>query len=112
MHTTYSGHETNRMDNPGKRAQDTNRRQKKYMQKSKKMAKTGCTQIFANVFQFLSDHKIPIVLLIAKYGKNLACDVGMKKIIDVNKEIYIHLNLRNGYLVTVNQFVMTTTECL
>jgi len=33
VHTTYSGHETNRMDNPGKRAQDTDRRQKNICRK-------------------------------------------------------------------------------
>ena len=52
---------------------------KNICRKVKRWQKRGCTQIFANVFQFLSDHKIPIVLPIAKYGKNLACDVGMKK---------------------------------
>ena len=79
MHATYSGHETNRIDNPGKRAQDTDRRQKKYIQKSKKMAKTGVHPNLCECFSVPSDHKIPIVLLIVKYGKNLACDVGMKK---------------------------------
>jgi hypothetical protein len=44
------------------------------MQKSKKMAKTGVHPNLCECFSVPSDHKIPIVLLIVKYGKNLACD--------------------------------------